>query len=52
VASADTLEGFLRDLRARFPETGALPAVQPPAREPGAAGANPPGATGRTAAAQ
>jgi len=27
LASADTLEGFLRDMRARYPETGALPAA-------------------------
>ena len=25
IAAADTLEGFLRDIRARFPETGTLP---------------------------
>ena len=29
LASADTLESFLRDMRARYPETGALPAAQP-----------------------
>jgi tetratricopeptide (TPR) repeat protein len=28
VAAVDTLGGFLRDLRTRYPETGALPAVQ------------------------
>ncbi len=28
IAAVDTLSGFLRDLRARYPETGALPAAQ------------------------
>jgi tetratricopeptide (TPR) repeat protein len=30
IATADTLEAFLRDLRTRYPETGALPSTQPP----------------------
>jgi hypothetical protein len=41
IASIDTLDAFLRDLRARYPETGALPAGQrrtqgppPPNRSP------------------
>jgi hypothetical protein len=32
LATADTLDAFLRDLRARYPETGALPSAQQPAR--------------------
>jgi hypothetical protein len=34
IAAADTLDAFLRDLRARYPQTGALPSAQrqtPPA---------------------
>ena len=38
IAAVDTLEAFLRDLRARYPETGAMPArqqaTQPPAPPP------------------
>ncbi len=38
IAAVDTLESFLRDLRARYPETGAGPAAQrasqPPATQP------------------
>ena len=38
IAAVDTLEAFLRDLRARYPETGAAPAAQrtsqPPATPP------------------
>jgi tetratricopeptide (TPR) repeat protein len=36
LATADTLENFLRDMRARYPETGALPAAtqRPPATTP------------------
>jgi tetratricopeptide (TPR) repeat protein len=45
VAAVDTLDGFLRDLRARFPDTGAMganipaaqPASEPPAPKPAAA---------------
>ena len=40
IAAVDTLEAFLRDLRARYPETGAGPsarrAVPPPATQPAA----------------
>jgi tetratricopeptide (TPR) repeat protein len=43
LAAADTLDSFLRDLRARYPETGALPSAQgrtpatpPPANAPAA----------------
>jgi hypothetical protein len=43
IASVDTLEAFLRDLRARYPETGALPSGQPGAPAP-AASAEPPSA--------
>ncbi|HEY6257064.1 MAG TPA: tetratricopeptide repeat protein [Xanthobacteraceae bacterium] len=55
VAAVDTLTSFLRDMRARYPETGALPPkavppVTPPARpEPGATGSTP-AALNRTAA--
>jgi tetratricopeptide (TPR) repeat protein len=46
VAAVDTLDSFLRDLRARYPETGALPAAQlqtpaplsPPRGEPSTTG--------------
>jgi hypothetical protein len=39
IASVDTLDAFLRDLRARYPETGAMPTGQqrtqgPPPRSP------------------
>ena len=34
IAAVDTLEAFLRDLRARYPETGALPAAMRPRRGP------------------
>lgn len=38
IAAIDTLEAFLRDLRARYPETGAAPSAQrttqPPAAPP------------------
>jgi tetratricopeptide (TPR) repeat protein len=30
IAATDTLDAFLRDLRARYPETGALPSAPPP----------------------
>jgi hypothetical protein len=51
VAAVDTLSGFLRDLRARYPGTGALPAppaIAPPAvAPPKTSAANPdPAATG------
>ena len=37
VAAVDTLDAFLRDLRTRYPETGALPAAQlPPPMAPAA----------------
>jgi hypothetical protein len=50
IAAVDTLEAFLRDLRARYPETGAMPAnAPPPAAEPGATGTPPPSSL-RTAA--
>jgi len=48
LAAVDTLEAFLRDLRARYPETGAMPAgrqaTQPPAGPP-APPVTPPGRT-------
>lgn len=34
LATADTLDAFLRDLRERYPETGALPSAQQPAAKP------------------
>jgi tetratricopeptide (TPR) repeat protein len=34
LAAVDTLEAFLRDLRARYPETGAMPAGQRPPAPP------------------
>jgi tetratricopeptide (TPR) repeat protein len=37
LAAVDTLEAFLRDLRARYPETGAMPAGQRPTPPPAAA---------------
>jgi tetratricopeptide (TPR) repeat protein len=46
IAAVDTLEAFLRDLRARYPETGALPSGQPPQPAPTA----PAAAQGNTAA--
>ena len=39
IAAVDTLEAFLRDLRARYPETGAAPSAQranPPPAPPAA----------------
>jgi hypothetical protein len=53
VAAVDTLNGFLRDLRARYPETGALPpkiaAPTPGLLPPNAGPAKPdPGTTGST----
>ena len=43
IAAVDTLEAFLRDLRARYPETGAgaggATRGQPPATQPAAPGA-------------
>jgi tetratricopeptide (TPR) repeat protein len=62
VAAVDTLKGFLRDLRARYPETGvrapsgppktsALPAAELPKPEPGPTGSvTPAPRSGRTAA--
>jgi len=61
IAAVDTLDGFLRDLRTRYPETGALPSAQqrPPAEpqiqspktDPATTGSSPPRLpTGRTAA--
>jgi hypothetical protein len=44
LAAVDTLEAFLRDLRARYPETGAMPAGQrppPPPAPPAAATSQP-----------
>jgi tetratricopeptide (TPR) repeat protein len=39
VAAVDTLDGFLRDLRARYPETGGLPPnPTPPKPDPGPTG--------------
>jgi hypothetical protein len=50
VAALDTLNGFLRDLRARYPQTGALPPNPTPAKpEPSTTGSAPP-RLGRTAA--
>jgi hypothetical protein len=34
IAAVDTLEAFLRDLRARYPETGAMPSAQRPTQPP------------------
>jgi tetratricopeptide (TPR) repeat protein len=48
IAVADTLDAFLRDLRARYPETGALPSKQQPAPAP----VTPPPPGARTASAQ
>jgi tetratricopeptide (TPR) repeat protein len=43
VAAVDTLDGFLRDLRTRYPETGALPPNPAPAKpDPGPTGSIPP----------
>jgi hypothetical protein len=59
IAQVDSLEGFLRDLRARYPDTGALPSAQQrpraqtqaPNLEPSATGtAKPRLPAGRTAA--
>jgi len=46
IAAVDTLEAFLRDLRARYPETGALPAggAPPAERSPPEPAAPPPAA--------
>jgi tetratricopeptide (TPR) repeat protein len=41
VAAVDTLDGFLRDMRARFPETGAMGPPSRPAAEPSAAAPKP-----------
>ena len=49
IAAVDTLEAFLRDLRVRYPETGAMPAGQQ-ATQPPAAPASPATPPGRTAA--
>jgi tetratricopeptide (TPR) repeat protein len=55
IAAMDTLEAFLRDLRARYPETGALPPGQtrtPAAQDaapPAAPAAEPPAPPGRSA---
>lgn len=47
LAAVDTLEAFLRDLRARYPETGAMPAGQrPPAPPAPPAAATTPSAAG------
>ena len=51
IAAVDTLEAFLRDLRARYPETGAAPSAQranppPPAPAASNAGSNPRGVGG------
>jgi len=46
VAAVDTLEGFLREMRARYPDSGVLgPAPKAPAADAPAAGAKPPAAT-------
>jgi hypothetical protein len=63
VAAVDTLKSFLRDLRARYPETGAMPPqVAPPKTgalppnagpaksDPATTGSTPPPRPGRTAA--
>jgi len=52
VAAVDTLDGFLRDLRGRYPDTGALPPKAAlPAPEPATTGTTvPPLPLGRTAA--
>jgi hypothetical protein len=50
VAAVDTLNGFLRDLRARYPNSGALP-PEPPKNAPLTTGTTPrPAALNRTAA--
>jgi tetratricopeptide (TPR) repeat protein len=50
LAAVDTLEAFLRDLRARYPETGAMPAGQRPAEPPPSSPAPPGAASGPPAA--
>jgi hypothetical protein len=45
IASVDTLEGFLRELRARYPETGAFDEVPPVTAPPAPAGPKPPPGT-------
>jgi hypothetical protein len=63
IAAADTLDAFLRDLRARYPQTGALPSAQrqtPAASspsdvlrpDPATTGTLPPSPTARTAQAR
>jgi hypothetical protein len=54
VAAVDTLNGFLRDLRARYPETGGLPPrPAPPRPDPGPTGSvTPRPVLNRTAARQ
>jgi hypothetical protein len=62
VAAVDTLAGFLRDLRARYPNSTALPTNSPPPQtsslpdaapakpDPATTGSTPPSRVGRTAA--
>ncbi len=62
VAAVDTLSGFLRDLRARYPDSGPLPPDPPPPKtsalpdgapakpDPVTTGSTPPSRPGRTAA--
>jgi hypothetical protein len=63
IAATDTLDGFLRDLRARYPQTGALPAAQrqtpatsPPSdvprSDPTTTGTSPPAPPSRSPTAQ
>jgi tetratricopeptide (TPR) repeat protein len=63
IAAADTLDAFLRDLRARYPQTGALPSAQRQAPagsspsdvlrpDPATTGTPPPAPTARTAQAR
>ena len=50
IAASDTLEAFLRDLRARYPATGAMPAGQQATQPPASPPAPPAPPPGRTAA--
>jgi hypothetical protein len=49
-ASVDTLEGFLRDMQARYPDASAMPPAAPPAAAPGTAPAGAGGAPTSSAA--
>src|SRR5258707_15451361 len=48
MASVDTLDGFLRDLRTRYPATGAMPSQPPLAEPPRPVPAADPATTGST----